>query len=224
MTNRAHIKEIFSSIQGEGQYIGEFQTFIRFCKCNLKCKYCDTNYKKDKSTKEYSATELANIVLHKTAKTISLTGGEPLLETEFLKEFLPLIKPHKKIYLETNGTLVPELLTIIEHVDIISADIKLKSATGQNNNFRINNEFFNVARRKKCFMKIVFDETITTEEIRECIEIAKENEIEMILQPKMEKGIIKANINSILETYNIIHNQYERVRLIPQMHKFLNIP
>ena len=41
---RFKIKEIFESIQGEGLYIGSKQLFIRFCACNLKCKYCDTPF------------------------------------------------------------------------------------------------------------------------------------------------------------------------------------
>jgi len=42
--NKANILEIFSSIQGEGIYIGYRQLFIRFSGCNLGCKYCDTDF------------------------------------------------------------------------------------------------------------------------------------------------------------------------------------
>ena len=37
-----NIIEIFSSIQGEGKYVGYRQVFIRFSGCNLHCTYCDT--------------------------------------------------------------------------------------------------------------------------------------------------------------------------------------
>ena len=147
--NKAYIKEIFSSIQGEGPYIGEMQLFVRFCDCNLKCKYCDTNFRKDKATHQYSAKELAQILLHNETKTVSLTGGEPLIEVDFLKEFLPLIKKQKKIYLETNGTLTNELASVIDYIDVISADIKLYSATKQENQFEINDEFMSVAKDKE---------------------------------------------------------------------------
>ena len=69
-----------------------------------------------KDTKEYDL---------RSFHSVSLTGGEPQLHAEFLKEFLPLIKEETKIYLETNATLPKNLETIKDYIDIISADIKL---------------------------------------------------------------------------------------------------
>ena len=145
----AVIKEIFSSIQGEGFYIGEKQLFIRFCGCNLKCNYCDTDFANNETFTFYdtnevfenpiSAVNLANIVNSCDAKTVSLTGGEPLLHSDFLLEFLPLVK-NKKIYLETNGTLPYELKQIIQYTDIVSMDIKLFCSTKQENQFLANRE------------------------------------------------------------------------------------
>ena len=122
----AFIKEIFQSIQGEALYIGEKQIFIRFCGCNLSCKYCDTDFKKDEEVKIFgldkqlsnpvSAEKLLEIIKNYDAKTISLTGGEPLLQTDFLREFLPLT--NKKIYLETNGTLPEKLLYMFVLVQV----------------------------------------------------------------------------------------------------------
>lgn len=220
---KTYIKEIFSSIQGEGLYIGEIQTFIRFCKCNLNCKYCDTDFKKDKNSTEYTPDELAQYILHTEIPTISLTGGEPLLETEFLSEFLPLIKSHKKIYLETNGTLPHELSKIIKFIDVISADIKLKSVTNQKNQFSLNDEFFDIAKEKDCFIKVVFDENIEKQEISEVIRIAKSHNLPIILQPKMIKNKFATNSDKLLEIFKIFHTIYPNSRLIPQMHKYLNI-
>ena len=73
MTNIAKIKDVFTSIQGEGPFVGFRQLFIRFCGCNLICKYCDTDYRTVESL-EYSAEDLANIVkLHTECHSVSLT-------------------------------------------------------------------------------------------------------------------------------------------------------
>ena len=76
MNNKAKIKEIFSSIQGEGLLVGVEQIFIRFCKCNLACKYCDTDFSSD--YKEYSPQELVDYLKtnfdFNKINSISLTG------------------------------------------------------------------------------------------------------------------------------------------------------
>lgn len=223
MNNTAFIKEIFTSIQGEGLYIGELQTFVRFCKCNLNCKFCDTKFLKDKYTIEYSAKELAGILLHDEASTISFTGGEPLMEIEFLREFLPLIKPHKTVYLETNGTLTNELALIIEFVDIVAADIKLKSSTKQENQFEINDEFISVAKKKECFIKVVFDDKITKEEIAQTTKIAQKHNVPLILQPVMNKNNLLVSSDKLMDIFKIFYTLYPNSRLIPQVHKFLKV-
>lgn len=221
--SNAYIKEIFTSVQGEGLYVGEMQIFVRFCHCNLNCKYCDTDFKKNNKTIEYSAKDLAEYLLHNETQTISLTGGEPLLEVSFLKEFLTLMKKHKTIYLETNGTLTNELAVIVDDVDIICADIKIQSATKQPNQFEINDEFLSVAKKKYCFIKVVFDENIDKYEISEIIRIAKKHDLPIVLQPMMNRNLLSLSGNKIMEIYRIFYALYPNTRLIPQMHKFLKV-
>ncbi len=40
------ITEIFSSLQGEGPYMGQRHLFIRFEACHMACAYCDETKKK----------------------------------------------------------------------------------------------------------------------------------------------------------------------------------
>ena len=221
--NKTCIKEIFTSIQGEGLYIGEMQIFVRFCRCNLNCKYCDTNFKKNKDSIIYTPEDLAKELLHNGVSSVSLTGGEPLLEKEFLFEFLPLVKKHKKIHLETNGTLTNELSFIIDNIDVIAADIKLQSATKQKNQFFINDEFMSVAKKKECFIKVVFDENIEQEEISQVIKIAKKHDLPLILQPLTNKNKLSSDIKKLMSIFDIFYTLYPNVRLIPQVHKFLKI-
>ena len=216
--NRAKIREIFSSIQGEGPFIGVKQIFIRFCACNLRCYYCDTDFMpidiNDKSSYfDVSPAELEEYIKStfdmNTIHSISLTGGEPLIWTDFLQEFMPRIKT--KYYLETNATIYDSLDKIIQYVDIISADIKLPSCSGIIDSFERHYKFFKAVREsrvtcavqrafncdnKNIFAKVVFDENITDEEISKCIEMAKEFDFEIVLQPRMLGD--KMTISSVL--------------------------
>lgn len=214
------IREIFTSIQGEGPYVGQKHIFVRFCKCNLNCAYCDTDFN-SQNAKDYNIDDLALNLADNDAEVISFTGGEPLLELDFLKEFLSEYKSklNKKIYLETNGTLYKNLAQIIDYIDIISMDIKLQSATGQKNLFFENEEFLKIAQKKETFIKVVFDENISDDEIEKTTTLAKKYNTLLILQPKMpiNKGLDLDNI------YNKFYKKYKNIRLIPQVHKYLNL-
>ena len=220
---KTKINEIFSSIQGEGPVVGYKQLFIRFCGCNLNCAYCDTEFA---DGKEFTPQELFEKITNeydlKSFHSISLTGGEPLLSIEFLKEFLPLVKGQTKIYLETNATLTQNLLEIKNYIDIISADIKLETATGLNT-FDKHEIFLKNCNNIETFAKIVFDEKITTEEISRCCDIGKTTGIELVLQPKMidnKMSITSDFCNNILDEFT---KSYPNCRLIPQVHKFLDV-
>ena len=224
--DKAKIIEIFTSIQGEGPYIGVKQLFIRFCGCNLKCCYCDTDDESTATYSDFSPTELKSRIEEfnlKAIHTISLTGGEPLLWSNFLKKFLPLID--YKIYLETNATLKNNLEEIIDHIDIISADIKLPSSSGIENSFAIHDEFFKIARKykKEIFAKIVFDENILDNEIANCIKLAEKYDLELILQPKTVDNKVTMSGEKMLNVFDKFLESHVKTRLIPQTHKFLGI-
>ena len=219
MTDKVRIKEIFQSIQGEGPFIRYKQLFIRFCGCNLDCNYCDTEFSA-KDSQEYTVKDLHQISKqHKDCHSISLTGGEPLLHAGFLKEFLPQCP--LPVYLETNATLAGELGEIIDYVDYIAADIKLPSSTGGNNLFNEHDRFFAVASHKELFAKIVFDENITEEEIIQCCKLGAKYNIELILQPCMINQDMLASKCFIEQILTNFLKKYKKVRLIPQLHKFL---
>ena len=219
--NKVKIKEIFESIQGEGPYVGYKQLFIRFCNCNLKCNYCDTEFLAENDFTEYDACELAEVANKAKVHSVSLTGGEPLLSVEFLKEFLPLV--NGKIYLETNATLADKFLEVKPFIDIVSADIKLESATGIKDSYKFHDKFFEACRGVETFAKIVFNDKISDDENKMCCELGKKYGIELILQPEMVGDCMSVKSDFAAKVLDKFLEKYEKVRLIPQVHKFLDV-
>lgn len=220
--SKVRIKEIFESIQGEGPYVGYKQLFVRFCNCNLKCNYCDTEFSSESDFEEYNPCELAGkINRYNNVHSVSLTGGEPLLASEFLKDMMPLV--NKKIYLETNATLAEKFLDVKPFIDIISADIKLESATGIKNSYKFHDKFFENCKGIETFAKIVFNNEISDNEITNCCELGKKYNIELILQPEMKGDIMTVSSEFAAEILDKFLDKYDKVRLIPQVHKFLDV-
>jgi organic radical activating enzyme len=221
---KGRVAEIFGSIQGEGIYLGARQLFVRFFGCNLNCKFCDT---KLYTFKEYEPEGLLQELKQHAGNyhSISFTGGEPLLQKDFLKETLKLTKVSGfRNYLETNGTLPDALGEIIEYVDIVAMDLKLPSCTGLNNFWDAHKRFLGIASQKKVFLKAVICQSTLEKDLEEAIKLIKEanNSLILVLQP-----------NSY-EDYNLIKEKLEHFRntclknnvtacIIPQMHKMLSV-
>ena len=111
------INEKFLSIQGEGKYTGYPSLFIRFYGCNLSCSFCDSMYANtDNNYTEYDVKELAEKInsLYQQNKFIHLviTGGEPLLQINEMKELFKLINKEIFIEIETNGSIKPDFKDI----------------------------------------------------------------------------------------------------------------
>lgn len=228
MTGR--ISEIFQSIQGEGKYIGSRQVFVRFFGCDLHCSWCDTPASKDAGQNNFEELDVPQLFsrilgLWKDCHSVSLTGGEPLLQTAFLKELLVELKKNKmKSYLETNGILFKELQSIILDLDIISMDIKLPSSTKCRSFWFEHEQFLKIAVQKEVFIKSV----ISGETTREDIELAKS------LIKKIDKGVLwvlqpnafepgEDLINKCIEYQSICLKELCNVRIIPQIQRILNV-
>lgn len=113
------VLEMFCSIQGEGKFTGKPSIFVRVAGCNLRCVFgnsrCDTPYssfelEKPKWNTVQEAAMAFGELFEKNPKVqhVVITGGEPLLYREQIKEFLSAIQHAKNgfiITIETNGTL-----------------------------------------------------------------------------------------------------------------------
>lgn len=116
------LKEIFYSLQGEGERVGRAAVFCRFAGCNLwsgravdrvsaRCRFCDTDFVDSASVrvKRFSdATTLVSVIISMWPgggrPYVICTGGEPLLQIDALL-INALHAADFEIAVETNGTL-----------------------------------------------------------------------------------------------------------------------
>jgi 7-carboxy-7-deazaguanine synthase len=247
-TTEAHIHEIFSSFQGEGLYVGERQIFIRTLMCNMSCAYCDSTDsltpqktfrveespgKKDFKIFNNPATidQISGFIdqlkgqkgLH---HSVSLTGGEPLLQVDFLKNLIPKIKEKElKVYLETNGTMPDRLSELIDLVDIVAMDFKLASMTGEGDRLQEHKKTLEVAILKDVFVKIVIGKQTKPVEIENASKAISEvdPEIPLVLQPVTPVREIKhgPTPEQMISFHAIAKRHLSSVRVIPQVHKLL---
>lgn len=231
-TIRAEISDIFSSIQGEGIFVGAKQIFVRFRQCNLACAFCDEPWQGE--AKLYSPLELMTEVKYLDLNkgphhSVSLTGGEPLMYADFLKPFLKLSRKNGlKSYLETNGTMPEALAEVIDLIDIISMDFKLPSSTGLRPYWDEHFDFLKIAAKKNVFVKVVVTSDTAKEDIERSVALIKQlkKEIPLILQPVSPvepKGRPVEN-SRLLEFLDIgVKNEISGMRVIPQVHKMLGV-
>ncbi len=228
--NTAQISEIFQSVQGEGKYVGVQQIFIRFFGCNMHCVWCDTPQSIGDTTKvfkRYSVDEILKDVgrLQKGFSSISLTGGEPLMQIAFIQRLLPPLKKFKKdIHLETNGIYYEELKEIINDVDVVAVDLKLPSSTQEKGYWVEHERFLKEAIKKEVFIKAVISNRTEEKDVmkaRDLIASINPN-ILFILQPnylEIRQGVIE----KCIKFQEVGLQKLQDVRVMGQMHKFMKI-
>lgn len=221
---RGRIAEIFESVQGEGLYLGEKQIFVRLFGCNLSCRFCDT--KLDCFT-EYDPRELEQeINLYRDKyHSVSFTGGEPLLQKDFLLEALKVTKRlgHTN-YLETNGTLFSELEDVIDYVDIIAMDIKLPTSSGMGKLWGFHKKFLEAAANKETFIKAIICESTSEDDLADALKIindAKSSAV-LILQPNSQENqeLLSLKLDKFKD---LCRKEMVTACVIPQMHKRIGV-
>ncbi len=144
----APVMEVFASIQGEGAYVGEPQVLVRLRGCPLRCRYCDTPGSWTLSGSASARIDSARIAAPRGARrepgwatafqalcwiaevepglprTISVTGGEPLMWPEFVRALAALARP-RRLHLETAGAHPKALERVLASCDHVSLDLKL---------------------------------------------------------------------------------------------------
>ena len=124
------VAEKFVSINGEGPRAGELAVFLRFCGCNLNCGYCDTRWANiaDVKYELASAEELVAYVKATGVKNVTLTGGEPLLQSDIARLIALLGASGAEVEIETNGSVPLKDIVSLSPRPAVTSDYKLPSS------------------------------------------------------------------------------------------------
>ena len=240
-----NIAEIFTSFQGEGVLQGQLEYFIRLSGCNLTCAGCDTpdhigvsksfeyegeTYKNPMTPKQLRDLFNKEFAQNKEIFNLNFTGGEPLVQGEFLAEFLKMLKYPGKVTLETNGTLPDQFALVKDYVDFVSMDWKLEGTYGHRNIggesiYQKHVEFMKLTKGIKTQVKFVVKNNAIAEFEQAVFSLHKiRKAVDVVIQPFVEgDGGLVGEHDIYKEYYTIAHKLFPRVTLRPQMHKLLKI-
>jgi 7-carboxy-7-deazaguanine synthase len=246
------VSEIFSAIQGEAALVGERQVFVRLTGCNIRCSYCDqpealertagpcrietTAGRRDWSI-EASPLGIDRVVEavstlwgHVPHHSISLTGGEPLLQGTRVEVLVKRFAEHGwPVMLETNGTLVPSLRKVVAHLAYVSMDLKLRSVDGELVAPTTQAKFLDeaLASGTTTWVKVVIGPDTDPDEFAAGIAMVagasdgRDAPIEIFLQPLTPFGLATAAPTpvQVLDLHERALRIHPRVRVVPQTHK-----
>ncbi|HZU73624.1 MAG TPA: 7-carboxy-7-deazaguanine synthase QueE [Acidimicrobiales bacterium] len=240
--------EVFSAIQGEGAHVGRRQVFLRLAGCNIRCLYCDQpealelrpgpcrieqragrrDWSVRSSPLEDNEVVAAVVSLwdQLTHHSISVTGGEPLMQSERLARIMPALKgPGRRIHLETNGTLGRALARVLPWLDEVSMDLKLPSVDGEGVGPAAQSAFMaavvgaGVALSAKIVLGAGTDEAELVAAVKAVAAIAPAAGV--FLQPVTPFGAVTEapSPEQVLGWQELALAHHHDVRVIPQTHK-----
>ena len=114
------ITEIFHSIQGESSHAGRPCVFVRLTGCNLRCRWCDSEYTFTGGEK-ISLDDVVARVASYGCKLVEITGGEPLAQSESFDLIKRLSDDGYEVLIETSGSI--DVTPVDERAKII-LDVK----------------------------------------------------------------------------------------------------
>jgi 7-carboxy-7-deazaguanine synthase len=232
---RARVSEIFTSIEGEGIFVGKKTLFIRFSGCHLKCRWCDTKYALplDSGT-EYQIDEIEDLIIRELQPftyKVNFTGGEPLLQTDAVIKLANFIKKQTnlKTYIESSCFDSELFSKVLPYIDICKIEFKTddsKVVEDEEYDNLILNEIkcleLAVKTNKATYIKIVVTNSTNLESFKNLVyniskKIKPSDILGFIIQPSF--GIDQPTVNKLLDTYDIVQPMFPEVRIIPQLHK-----
>ena len=123
--------ETFGLVDGPG-----IRTVVFLNGCNLRCKFCHNPETWNIKEKTYTVNDIVNRVLRskpyfKNNGGVTFSGGEPLLQIEFLEEVCSKLKDNGvHIAIDTAGVGLGDYKKILSKVDLVLLDIKAINKDG----------------------------------------------------------------------------------------------
>ena len=209
------VVEKFVSINGEARRAGELACFIRFAGCNLNCSYCDTRWaNEEKAPYEIlSEEEIYEFIKYSKVNNVTLTGGEPLIQSN-IKRLITLLSKDKnlRIEIETNGAVdISDFISIGDNVTF-TLDYKLPGS-GMEDKMILSN--YRLLRDIDTVKFVVSDYN----DLEKMYDIIKKYNLDRRLQVYISASFGNIN-NEDMVNYMIDHNM-NSVRLQLQIHKYI---
>ncbi|GAB4150438.1 MAG: 7-carboxy-7-deazaguanine synthase QueE [Planctomycetota bacterium] len=258
MASRAPLVGIFASVQGEGRHVGVPMTFLRVATCPLRCGYCDTK-------ESHAAPPLARIALAREAvlepnpvrapraaelalavgrasplspavEALSITGGEPLVFPEFVREVSAAVRSEgMRVHLETAAADPGALERCIGGIDHLSADYKLPSALKDRADLGEQNARcvgLAASRGISVDVKIVLMPGLPASEFEQALERLRpwRRHLLLVVQPwtpqpsGTERGELRVPFGEAEHLAGLAARAGFEVRILPQVHPLLGAP
>lgn len=141
MSTKFKVCEIFKSINGEGPFSGYVSSFIRLHGCNENCSYCDSRYSCDGDDYKLMSiedilNEISTIDPHNYCQRVTLTGGEPLIQSNIEDLINALTSRRYYVEIETNGSIpLGPIRNKLEHSSNVYVTMDWKSLSSNMSNF-----------------------------------------------------------------------------------------
>jgi len=243
----AYLSEIFASFQGEGSRAGQRHLFVRFAGCNIRCRWCDTpdslvkvascrvDYPSGASevvANPIPVDRLAAIVARcieedPTLVMIAITGGEPMVQAGFLASWLAEAPPALPCLLETNAMLGASLPAVLRGIEVVSADVKLPSNTGEPELWARHRAFFEACRGTEIYVKMPVDAGTDPAEVTRAAALVADAAPGAILymQPVSDPLTNRWSIDMkrLSELAALASAEVHDTRVLPQIHKLVGL-
>jgi 7-carboxy-7-deazaguanine synthase len=242
------VTEVFSAIQGEAALVGHRQVFLRLTGCNIRCAYCDQpealerrpgpcRIERTPGRRDWEDRQsplLLDDVVEAVDRlwcalphhSVSLTGGEPLMQSQGLERLLPLLAARgHRVMVETNGVLIAGLARTLPWLTYVSMDVKLNSVDGEHVDLETHRRFLAAASREgtTTWVKIVVGAHVDFGEFDAAMAMVAEGASgsEVFLQPVTPFAAVTEapTPDQVLELQARALRLYPYVRVIPQTHK-----